>query len=243
MDAASLPIIVTRAEPGASETGARLRVMGLTPVLAPMLTLVPREHEPLPNLENISGLVFTSANGVRVFAGRSQARELPAWCVGPATAAAARTEGFSQVHESTGNALDLARYISANTQIDDRPLLHIANRAAAGTLKSELEAAGFRVIFAPLYEMRPAKALPSAVDQMLAGNQTAILLIHSQKGASAFAALMPPRSGSSLLVIAISDLACEPLKVLPLRSIHIAEAPNEDGLFSALHAGIATLSA
>ena len=42
MDTARIPIIITRAEPGASETEARLRAMGLNPVLAPMLTLVPR---------------------------------------------------------------------------------------------------------------------------------------------------------------------------------------------------------
>lgn len=243
MDAARIPIIITRAEPGASETEARLRAMGLNPVLAPMLTLVPREQEALPDLGHISGAVFTSANGVRVFADRVQDREIPAWCVGPATAAAARAASFSLVHESAGNAVDLARYISANAPVEDRPLLHIANRAAAGTLKSELETAGFRVVFAPLYEMRPAHTLPNSVGQILAGEHTAIVLIHSRKGASAFAALLPPHSGSALSAIAISNVASEPLQALPLQSIHIAEAPNEDGLLSALNAGIATLSA
>ena len=63
------------------------------------------------------------------------------------------------------------------------------------------------------------------------------------KGASAFSDLMPPTAGSALVAIAISEVASEPLKSLSLPSIEIAEAPNEDGLFAALHAAIATLSA
>lgn len=243
MDAQALPLIVTRAEPGAGETVGRLKQLGLRPVLAPMLSLEPCEHEVLPDLSDISGLVFTSANGVRVFADRASERGLPAWCVGPATAAAARMAGFEQVHESAGNALDLAKFIAANTRPEARPLLHVANRAAAGTLKSELEQAGFRVIFAPLYEMRPADTLPSQVEQIVANEQTAIVLIHSRKGASAFSNLVPPDTGSALVAIAISEVASEPLRARSLQSIHIAESPNEDGLFAALRAAIATLSA
>ena len=37
----SLPVIVTRAEPGASETMARLQAMGLHAMAAPMLALAP----------------------------------------------------------------------------------------------------------------------------------------------------------------------------------------------------------
>lgn len=243
MDTASLPIIVTRAEPGASETEARLQALRLNAVLAPMLTLHPRQSEPLPDLNDVAGLVFTSANGVRVFANREVERALPAWCVGPATAAAAHAAGFARVHESAGNAVDLANFISANTQPQARPLLHIANRAAAGTLKSELEAAGFSVTFAPLYEMRPASALPPAVSEILAREQTAIVLVHSQKGAAAFAELVSDRPKDALIAVAISEPASEPLKPLDLQAIHFADAPNEDGLFSALHAAIATLSA
>lgn len=243
MNAEHLPIIITRAEPGASETEARLRTLHLTPIVAPMLSLQVRDDHNLPDLSTIAGLVFTSANGVRVFADRSPERALPAWCVGPATAQAARTARFQSVLESSGNAVDLAHFISNQKAPEAAPLLHVANGAAAGTLKATLEAEGHQVLFAPLYDMKPAANLPSAVDHVLAQQTPAIVLIHSQKGAEAFANLVGERSISNLIAVGISDAACEPVTRLDLKALYVADVPNEDGLFDALQTAIATLSA
>ena len=60
------PVIVTRAEPGASETMARLKTMGLQGISSPMLELAPLDVA-LPDLSGIAHLVFTSANGVEHF--------------------------------------------------------------------------------------------------------------------------------------------------------------------------------
>ena len=84
----SLPVIVTRAEPGASETMARLAAMDVTPIASPMLSLA-RLKADLPDLSAVQHLVFTSANGVRFFTEASTLRAAKAWCVGPSTAAAA----------------------------------------------------------------------------------------------------------------------------------------------------------
>ena len=243
MNVTHLPIIITRAEPGASETEARLRALGLTPIVAPMLSLQPRHDQDLPDLSTIAGLVFTSANGVRVFASRSQERTLPAWCVGPTTAQAAHTAGFQSVLESSGNAVDLAHFISKHKSPEAAPLLHVANGAAAGTLKSTLEADGHEVLFAPLYDMKPAASWPSAIDQLMAQQAPAIVLIHSQKGAEAFANLVAERSVSNFIIVGISDAACRPMAQSGSSAIHVADAPNEDSLFAALQTAIATLSA
>lgn len=237
------PVIVTRAEPGAGETAARLRAIGLTPVLTPMLSLRVAEARPLEDAAKLSGLVFTSANGVRVYADRTSERALPAWCVGPATAEAAHAAGFSDVHESAGNAVDLAKFIGANSSPSDKPLLHVANSAAAGTLKSTLEALGFNVAFAPLYEMQPAEATPPSLAKLLAETKPAIVLIHSAKGAAAFAKLLEAQNVGHWSGVSISEPAGLPLAELGLGSVHVAETPNEDGLFDALQRAIATLSA
>jgi uroporphyrinogen-III synthase len=243
MNVTHLPIIITRAEPGASETEARLRALSLTPIVAPMLSLQPRHDQDLPDPSTIAGLVFTSANGVRVFASRNQERTLPAWCVGPATAQAAHIAGFQSVLESSGNAVDLAHFISAHKSPEAAPLLHVANGAAAGTLKSTLEQDGHKVLFAPLYDMKPAETLASEVDQLMARHDPAIVLIHSQKGAEAFANLVAERSVSNLITVGISNAACKPMTRLGTGAIYVADAPNEDGLFAALQTAIATLSA
>lgn len=237
------PIIVTRAEPGAGETAARLRAIGLTPVLTPMLSLRVSEAHPIEDAAKLSGLVFTSANGVRVYADRMSERALPAWCVGPATADAAHAAGFADVHESAGNAVDLAKFIAANTSPSEKPLLHVANSAAAGTLKSTLEALGFDVVFAPLYEMQPAETVSPSLQTLLDEDKPAIVLIHSAKGAAALANLLPAQDVRHWTGVSISEPASLPLAALNLGSIHIAKAPNEDCLFDALTQAIATLSA
>lgn len=243
MSVSKYPIIVTRAEPGASETLRRLDQLGHTALRAPALTLHERTDIALPETSAISGLVFTSANGVRAYAAQRDDRHIAAWCVGPATAEAARQDGFSTVHESSGNAVDLARFIASRSAPTDVPLLHVANAAAAGNLKRDLQSLGFSVQFAPLYEMRPAKQLPTEVLELIAHRKSAIILIHSAKGAEAFASMIEGRGLQIAALIAISDPASSPLANLAIDCTFIADAPNEDGLLQALERALATLSA
>lgn len=243
MTLADIPIIVTRAEPGASETVERLKALGRRPVLAPMLSLRELTDEPIPDSKDISGVVFTSANGVRTYAKRRADRRLPAWCVGPATAQAAREEGFEAVHESAGNAVDLAEFITTRMPAPDRPLLHVANAAAGGTLQKTLESKGYRTVFSPIYEMLPAQSFPDAVSNLFNQDTQSIILAYSEKGAKAFAALIGAQALNNCTGVAISDRASGPLEPLNLSAIYIADVPNEDGLFAALQKALATLSA
>ena len=243
MSLADIPIIVTRAEPGATETVERLKARGLTPVLAPMLCLVELPECQMPEPAELSGVVFTSANGVRTYAARRSDRHLPVWCVGPATAQAARDKGFETVHESAGNAVDLAHFIARRSPPPKNPLLHVANAAATGVLKETLDANEYQSVFAPIYEMRPARSLPEPVARLIDQNEVCIILVHSEKGAAAFAPLTNTSIISNGIAVAISARASQPLERLNLGAIYTADAPNEDGLFAALESALATLSA
>ncbi|MCR9268560.1 MAG: uroporphyrinogen-III synthase [Hyphomonadaceae bacterium] len=236
-------IIVTRADPGAQQTAERLGAVRLTPIVVPMLTLETIQDQDLVPPEQISGLVFTSANGVRTYADRDGNRTQTAWCVGPATAEAAREAGFSDIRESAGNAVDLANFIAAHSQPEAKPLLHVANEAATGSLQETLNALGFEVVFAPLYRMRPTPRIPSLLSELIGTGAPAVALFHSAKGAAAFANLMPGVDLSNWSAVCISEQASKPLKGLRFGALHLAEAPNEDGLFAALERAIATLSA
>lgn len=239
----AIPVIVTRAQPGADETAQRVQQMGLCAIVSPVLAQQDRPEAGLPDAETLSGLVFTSANGVRAYSARQPGRMLPAWCVGPATAAAARQAGFALVHESAGNAADLAAFIASNTAPTAKPLLHVANAAAKGDLKELLADHGFETVFAPLYDMRPAATLSEAARETLTGNAPCLVLIHSAKGAQRFADLCAGIRPKHLTAAVISDAAAKPLNVLDLRAIHTAPRPNEEGLFQALGTALATLSA
>lgn len=243
MVAGSIPVIVTRAQPGNTETTDRLNRLGCDPIPAPVLALVPLPETEIPETVDLSGLIFTSANGVRSYTARRSDRSLPVWCVGPATADAARTAGFRTVHESSGNSDDLARFIATTIQPDTLPLLHVANQDAAGALAQELRRLGHKVLFAGIYAMRTAKQLPARVLRLNRDDPAVILLVHSAKGAQAFRELMQDDAPAGWSLVAISKRAAAPLESLVRGPVFIADTPNEDGIMRALGDAIATLSA
>ncbi len=227
-------VLVIRAEPGASETAARLKALGLTPVVSPALRLTARD-EALPSLSGYSGLVFTSANGVRFFAEASDDRTLPVWCVGPSTASEAVRQGFSPVHQSSGDAHDLAHFIAHHwTQDTPKSLLHIANSAARGVVKAALSEQGFDLTFVPLYEARPAASLSADAVDAISSGAPVTCLVHSAKGAEALAGLAKSLDLSNTRFVAISAQAAAPLGNAGTGAISIASHPDEDHLLGLL---------
>ncbi len=238
-----LAVIITRAQPGANQTAPRVEALGHVPIIGPALTLQANPSVELPSPDDFSGIIFTSANGARFYAQRETDRELPAWCVGPTTAAAAREVGFTEVHQSTGNAVRLAALIASTIAPPEKPLLHIANAAAKGDLQRELKMRRYRVKFVPLYQADTAPELDPKVHDILVQAVPAIVLVHSAKGAAAFAELARDLPVAALTAVAISRPAAAPLVELGLGDVHIAVAPNENALMDALKAAAATLSA
>lgn len=229
-------ILVTRAQPGAQETAARLEAMGYEAMVSPAITLEALPDTPLPETSDLAGLVFTSANGVLHFCQRSKDRSLPAWCVGPATAQAARTAGFVEVRNAMGDADRLAAFIEANAAPEDGQLLHVANSAAAGQLAERLRQAGFTVAFAPLYTPSPARALSAQAAEALGRGHVCAVLFHSAKGAAAFAKLVSLAEFDlrGAHGIGVSQKALDPVTDLDWAGLTPAQFPNETALMAAL---------
>ena len=226
-------IIITRAEPGNDETAARLAEREVAYIKAPMLTLQATGHE-LPDMSDFAGLLFTSANGVRAFCEASGERGLTAWCVGPATLAEAERSGFSDVMHGDGNAQDLAALVIETSTPNAGKLLHMANAAAAGNLAKTLQSAGFKVEFSPLYAAIPAEAVPAEAAAALAGSAACIVLVHSAKGAEAFANLTERLDLSIHHLVAVSKAAAAPLLSRNFKRVHVAARPNEAALLATL---------
>lgn len=234
------PVLITRTAPGASETAERLRQLALEPVASPVLDLAARDV-PLPTLSAYEGLIFTSANGVRFLAEATPDRTLAAWCVGPATASEAIREGFSPVHQSSGDAGDLAHFIAHHWHKGrPRRLLHVANSAAKGIVKQALGAEGFEVDFLPLYETRTAASLSREAEALLTRGEPFIILIHSAKGASALLALAGSALARDQVFVAISSQAAAPLAEKGFQNVTLADHPDEDHLIAALQRVLAS---
>lgn len=224
---------ITRAQPGASRTAARLRGMGFTPLIQPLLA-VETLSPPVPDLDRFAALAFTSRNGVAAFAALTPRRDRPVFAVGDATAQAAREAGFVAVRSASGDLTALARQIAA--ELSDAALLAPQAETPAGDLAAALTAAGARAVsLHPLsvYRTAPTAAAPPEVFDAV--------LIHSPRAAQALAALVPvslPAARLAGVVIAcISPAAAAPLSAVGLTPA-VADAPDEATLLATLKAAL-----
>ena len=218
-------IWITRAEPGARSTAARLKAMGHEPVLAPLL-----EVHALPGLVDLDGvgaLAFTSANGVRAFAARCPDRGLPVFAVGAATAEAARAAGFAAVASAEGDVNALADLIAGAQSRFAGAVLAPGPREPAGDLPRALAAQGISARALALYETLPVPPPPGM------GPVDAVL-VHSPKAAERLAVIFSGRIGPA--AYCISAAAAAPLAGRPFAKVAFADQPTEEALLALLPA-------
>jgi uroporphyrinogen-III synthase len=218
-----LRVWVTRTQPGADATAARLRELGHEPVVAPLLE-VRTLADAAMDLDGVGALAFTSANAVAVFAAREGGRGWPVFAVGDATADAAREAGFGRVGSSGGDVAALAGLITAAPP--QGVVLHPGAAELAGDLAGDLAAAGIAVRSVALYE---TATLPVPEDVRRGWSELDAVLIHSPKAARALAAAGLP-TGPRLLCI--SEAAAAPLQ--GLGPVEAAVRPDEESLLDLL---------
>ncbi len=218
-------IWVTRTMPEAEATAARLTVMGLTPVVAPVLEARPIA-DPRIDLTGVDALAFSSGHAIAAFAALTPERTLPVFTVGAATARRARDAGFANVRSADGGATALAGLIAG---ADPRPglVLHPAAREPSADLTAMLVAQGVAARSVPVYETVPT-ALPEPPDAIDA------VLIHSTRGADQVAALTTGTPRADIAVFAISEAAARPLRGLGFARVVAAPFPNEAALLDLL---------
>lgn len=223
-------ILVTRSEPGASETATRLREAGFEPITESLFAIAPIDVE----APDFDALAFTSANGVRRFALLSPRRDTPVFCVGERTAQEARAAGYTSVMSANAAVGALAALIERNLLRGAR-LLHAGNEDTRGDLAGRLRASGYQASFLPIFRAVPVEAPGPLLAAHLAGQASFdAVMIHSPRAAAILAGFTAGTIGNAhLAVAAISAEAAEPLNGLADR-IEVAAAPDGPALFSAL---------
>lgn len=183
----SRPLLILRPEPGAGETAARARALGLDTLVAPLFEIRPLAWDP-PDPAAFDAMLLTSANAAR-HAGPAldQFLGLTCWAVGDATAAAAREAGFRDVRTGPG---DGAALVGAASAAGVRNVLHLHGRDHV-----PLPREGLNIEARAVYAAEPVSALPEALPA------EAVALIHSPRSGALFAALVPQRQGIALAAI------------------------------------------
>lgn len=227
-------ILVTRSEPGASETADRLRARGHDPVVEPLFAL-----KPVPaDIPAFDALAFTSANGARLFAALGRHAnapvDVPVFAVGDRTASAAREAGFTQVRSAARDIDALVTLILADLP-PSATLLHAGNAESRGDLVGQLHAAGRTASFRALYRAASVTHAGPFLAAHIAGeSRLDAALIHSPRAAHILADLLANTPQSAIPpLVAISAAAAAPLATRA-SGLAIALAPDENSLLDAL---------
>lgn len=226
MSDASPAILVTRPEAQARRVVPALAAQGWAPVICPVTRFRALAAE--PPWEAAKGLIFTSANALRAVAPPRAALRLPVWCVGEATARAARAAGFADVRAGPGDAARLAPMILADGA--EGPLLHLRGVHGTAGFSEALESGGVELLTSEVYCMDAVGTLPEEATAALRDAPAAT--VWSPRGARLFAGLVPAGT-PPLDVAAISEAAAGALGGMAVRHLRVAPAPDAAGMLAA----------
>jgi uroporphyrinogen-III synthase len=220
-------LLVTRPEPDASETAARLRALDIEAVVDPLL-LFRTLTTTLPPADGFAALAITSANALRALSDRGEIprfQTLPVYTVGNRSAALARELGFAQVVSADGNIDDLIALL-ADAGVDG-PVLYPTARQQAGDLAKALAPHGVMVITSAVYEMIPATELSadiSAVDGAL---------FYSRRTAETFTRLAPNETDRARPgMLCLSEAVAAPLIAAHFVRVSLADHPSEEAMMT-----------
>ena len=231
-----LSMLVTRPEPDASDTAARLAALDITAIRAPLLTftLLPTT---LPAAEGFAALAVTSANTLRALHDRGEVprfRHLPVFAVGERTASAARELGFDRVTSANGDLTALVEKL-ALAGISG-PILHPAARDRSTDLAQALAPHGIMVITAAIYAMEPAPRLDDAILAALDNGTVAAALFYSRRTAETFVSLADSRLGRpahvKLGMLCLSEAVAAPLVDAHFVRVGLADHPSEEAMMA-----------
>lgn len=211
-------LIVLRPEPDGSSTIDAARKLGLEATAIPLFDLSPLPWQ-APDPANFDGLLLTSANALLHGGQQLQTlRGLKAYCVGDATAAAARAAGLD-IASTGGHGVDR---LLGSIEPDLR-LLHLAGKNHTRPVEAKQKITTVAVYVA---EERPA---PDRLREV----EGSVVALHSRRAAERLAALIKQK-GIDHGAVAIAAISRSVAEAAGRGWVEIAaaEAPNEPSLLA-----------
>ncbi|PSL15089.1 uroporphyrinogen-III synthase [Shimia abyssi] len=216
-------ILLTRPVEAGQEFAAKLAQVGVSEpiVCSPSMRVEPEE---VPGLAGVEGVIFTSQNGVAAVDGR----DLPAWCVGDATAAAARSKGWRAI-SAGGDAETLYQRILADAP--QGPLLHLRGEHARGALAERLSGVGVRTRDQVVYR-QVSQELNEGAKRLLAGKYPVLVPLFSPRTARLLVEAGP--FTAPIYAVVISDAVAENLAGLECEVVEVAQNPDATSMIAAI---------
>ena len=214
---------LTRPRPDSEALAAQL---SLPCIISPVMHVLP---SPIADLgERPMGIILTSRHGLLAPIPRDW-RDLPVYCVGPATTAHAMECGFAQAQDCGGDALSLAAYIAAHVP-GGSILTYLAGEETRVDLATLLAARGIFVRTVLAYQ---SLAEPTITEELFVAFQKASVrgvVCFSPRSASLVVDLMrhykltthAPNMNAYCLSVAVAEFAGK----LPWKTLEVAHTPT-----------------
>ncbi|WP_424137394.1 uroporphyrinogen-III synthase [Roseomonas chloroacetimidivorans] len=233
--------LITRPEPGATATAARVAALGWRPVLAPALVLSPLPMAPAPEARAVLLPSAAALPSLR----EACPPDLPVLAVGEGTATAARAAGFTNVVAAGGDAAALAELAGKRLEPSAGPVLLATGRGYGDDLAEDLAARGLAVIRREAYAAAEATQLPEDARAALAKGQVRVALFYSPRSARSAIALLRGAglcgAATGIRALALSGRVAEALSASPgdvsWGGLDVAPRPDQDALLGLLGPG------
>ena len=232
-------ILITRPESAAIPLKRKLEARGYTTIVEPLLTI--EQLRPLSALpERVQALALTSAHAVPALS--DEAKRLPIFTVGKATAEAARRAGCSEVIAGDGDGVALAALIGEQQCAEDGVILHVSGEIVRDGLEQGLKGQGFEVRREVVYRAMARSEFSDELHRAWRGRKVAAVLLFSPRTAEILIHLLNDAGLSRYVdrtaAICVSEASATPCRTLDWRTIVLAAQPKQDALIRALEGSI-----
>jgi uroporphyrinogen III methyltransferase/synthase len=246
-------VVVTRTRQQASELSERLTELGANVIEAPTIELAPPGDwnpvdDALARIAEYDWVIFTSANGVRYTKRRMIEIDLDARAFGKSKIAAIGDATARVVADELCLRVDLcpdsfvaealADALAGGGEVRGRRFLLLRADIARRVLRERLRQGGAATVDdVPVYETRPASALPQHLLDALGAGDVNWVTFTSSSTARNFVALLGDDYAAKLAgvkVASIGPITTTTLRELDLEPAVQAETFNIDGLIEAL---------
>lgn len=231
-------ILVTRPQPAADELAEKLRKEGFSVHAAPLTEYIPLSTD-ISAVSSCQGIIFTSAEGARVFSRLSPVRDLPVFAVGEATARIARSAGFDQVFAADGDSREMAKLIRRKkSKLRLQKLFHASGEDTAQDLAEFLNPDGIEIERAILYKAKFLDKIPAATAAALRRGEISTITLFSARAGEKLVSILSADDmrgvSPNLTAVCISKRVAASLQSLRWKSVHIAQKPDFESVMDLL---------
>ncbi len=226
-------VLITRPEPSASLTAAKLVDLGFSPVSLPVSRTIALEF----NIKNQSfdALAVTSANAFRHVRDEKleSFKALPLFAVGEGTARAAKIAGFEHVIEGGGDAVRLAAKLAGHLPEGAR-ILYLAGRVRQPVFEERVLQAGLQMKVCDVYDVEVIDYSANEISAVFSVGPFVAVLLYSAVAATFLIETMlksEMQFDAKTKILCISDRVAQALPAQWRAQALVADHPDENGIF------------